>query len=143
MATSVAKKKQAFIFKHRPLGPASFNIWGMLTNVDMYIINTYHHTKSRIKRLPQLSKTKQALYILVWAPGANILQQKGQSYHCGGVWRIKTNRHTKPELSSCLSCLEKSRPFIFKYRPLGSTSFNIWGMLTIVDCVDYQYLLPY
>ena len=29
--------------------------------------------------------------------------------------------------------LRKSRPFIFKYRPLGPTYFNIWGKFTIVD----------
>ena len=28
--------------------------------------------------------------------------------------------------------LRKSRPFIFKYRPLGPTYFNIWGIFTIV-----------
>ena len=30
-------------------------------------------------------KNKQTLYISVWAPGAHILQQKGQGYHCGCV----------------------------------------------------------
>ena len=29
--------------------------------------------------------------------------------------------------------LRKSRSFIFKYRPLGPTYFNIWGKFTIVD----------
>ena len=29
--------------------------------------------------------------------------------------------------------LRKSRPFIFKYRPLGPTYFNIWGKFTIAD----------
>ena len=29
--------------------------------------------------------------------------------------------------------LRKSRPFIFKYRPLGPTYFNIWGKFNIVD----------
>ena len=28
--------------------------------------------------------------------------------------------------------LRNSRPFIFKYRPLGPTYFNIWGIFTIV-----------
>ena len=28
--------------------------------------------------------------------------------------------------------LSKTRPFIFKYKPLGPTYFNIWGIFTIV-----------
>ena len=31
--------------------------------------------------------------------------------------------------------LRKSRPFIFKYRPLGPTYFNIWGIFTIVGII--------
>ena len=39
--------------------------------------------------------------------------------------------------------LRKSRPFIFKYRPLGPTYFNIWGKFTTCGCVNDQYLSPY
>ena len=46
------------------------------------------------------------------------------------VWIINTYHHTEPEASGWF--LRKSRPFIFKYRPLGPTYFNIWGIFTIV-----------
>ena len=32
-----------------------------------------------------VAKNKRALYILVWAPGANILQHEAHSYHSGCV----------------------------------------------------------
>ena len=39
--------------------------------------------------------------------------------------------------------LRKSRPFKFKYRPLGHTSFKIWRMFMAHGCVNDQYLSPY
>ena len=39
------RKSRPFIFKYRPLGPTYLNIWGILTIVGVWMINTYHHTE--------------------------------------------------------------------------------------------------
>ena len=39
----------------------------------------------RIQEAASVAKNKQALYILVWAPGAHILQHEGHGYHRGCV----------------------------------------------------------
>ena len=45
VAALVAKKKRAFVFKYRPLGPIYFNICCIFTIVGVWMIITYHHTK--------------------------------------------------------------------------------------------------
>ena len=45
VADLVAKKKQAFVIKNRPLGPIYFNICCIFTIVGVWMISTYHRTK--------------------------------------------------------------------------------------------------
>ena len=40
------RKSRPFIFIYRSLGPIYFNIWGIFTIVGVWMIITYHHTKS-------------------------------------------------------------------------------------------------
>ena len=47
------------------------------------------------------------------------------------VWIINTYHHTNQRQEAALVA-KKMQAFIFKYRPLGPTYFNIWGIFTIV-----------
>ena len=53
-----------------------------------------------------------------------------------GAWICVNDQYLSPYWTTAKwlpRLLRKSRPFIFKYRPLGPASFNIWGMFTNVD----------
>ena len=107
------------------------------------MISTYHHTKLQSSGCLGTNK-KQALYIQVWTPWAHILQHIGHVYHCGCVdYQYLSPYSTRVKLLSYL--LRKRGPVVFKYRPLGSTPFNLWVIFTIVDVciIKIAKLLPW
>ena len=66
----------------------------------------------------------------------------GLIYHCGCVDdHYLSPYQTRAKWLPWL--LRKSRPFVFKYRPLGPIYFNICCIFTIVGCVNDHYLSPY
>ena len=91
-----------------------------------------------------VAEKKQALYILINAPGAHILQTIGLIYHCGCV----DDHYLSPYQTRATWLpwlLRKSRPFVFKYRPLGPIYFNICCIFTIVGVwmiITYHHTKP-
>ena len=64
-----------------------------------------------------------------WGPHPS---KRDACYHCG----CRNDQYLSPywTIAKWLPrLLRKSRQFIFKYRPLGPASLNIWGMFTYVD----------
>ena len=113
-----------------PWGPytstygAYLPLWGCGWSLPITIPN-----QSQLAAL--VAEKKQALYILIWAPGAHILQTMGLIYHCGCV----DDHYLSPYQTRATWLpwlLRKSRPFVFKYRPLGPIYFNICCIFTYV-----------
>ena len=78
-----------------------------------------------------VAEKKQALYISIQAPGAHIPQTMGFIYNSGCV----DDHYLSPYQTRATWLpwlLRKSRPFVFKYRPLGAIYFNIFCIFTIV-----------
>ena len=68
---------------------------------------------------------------LMMVPRTPILEYMGHIYHCGCADDQYLSPYwTRTKWLSWL--LRKSGAFILKYRPLEQTSFNIWGIFTIV-----------
>ena len=163
------RKSRPFVFKYRPLGPVYFNIWGIFTIVGVWMIITYHHTKPEpIGCLGCWEKagplyfnigpwgthiSNYGAYLPLWVcgwslpitiPNQSHVAALGHIYHCGGV----DDHYLSPYQTRATWLpwlLRKSRPFVFKYRPLGPVYFNIWGIFTIVGVwriITYHHTKP-
>ena len=129
------RKSRSFIFKYGPLGPTSFNILGMLTIVNLWVINTYHKpNQSHVGDVAALvAEKKQALYISMWATGAHILQHIGHVDH----WRSVGDQylsHTKPEPRGCLGCWEKAGPLYLNVGHWGPHPSTYGACLPLQIC---------
>ena len=94
-------KSRPFISKYRPLGPTYFNIWSIFTIVDVWMINTYHHTKPESRWLLWLLR-KSRPFILLYRPLGPTYFNIWGIFTIVGLWMIDTYHHTKPETINCL-----------------------------------------
>ena len=140
------RKSRPFIFIYRPLGPIYFNIWGIFTIVGVWMIITYHHTKPEPIGCLGCWEKAGPLYFNIGPWGPHTSNYGGLIYHCGCVDDYYLSPYqTRATWLPWL--LRKSRPFLFKYRPLGPGPiyFKICCIFTIVGVwmiITYHHTIP-
>ena len=125
-------------FELGPLGPLTF-VLGAKMVVGFHPCNMPH----------KCAKFGPRGYFRFWVTGEqrNVLRRRKRTrrlqdiYACTSPpmylwcwgWWIHITIPNQSQVVALIATKKKNSHFIFKYRPLGPTYFNIWGKFTIVD----------
>ena len=103
--------------------------------------------RRRTRRLQNIyACTSPPMYLWCWNKQAYAGQVTCWHWGCWDHYECVDNQYLSPYRTGGKWLpwfLRKSRPFIFKYRPLGPTYFNKWGIFTIVGIFLIKwYIIP-